>query len=130
MNNVKKILLIISVVHCVGCVNNDKTKFEELVDGLFVTRIITNYTTYGVRDGALTQAYITYEFEDYNFDHIFVCLSPQYTPKQHWHYFSMFISTFEEMTGKDAIIHTDKFQFHTNLDRVHNEILHQCSNGR
>ena len=71
-----------------------------------------------------------YEFEDYNFDHIFVCLSPQYTPKQHWHYFSMFISTFEEMTGKDAIIHTDKFQFHTNLDRVHNEILHQCSNGR
>ena len=71
-----------------------------------------------------------YEFEDYNFDHIFVCLSPQYIPKQHWHYFAMFISTFEEMTGKDAIIHTDKFQFHTHLDRVHNEILHQCSNGR
>ena len=59
MNNVQKILLIISVVHCVGCVNNDKPKFEELVDGLFVPRIITNYTTYGVRDGALTQAYIT-----------------------------------------------------------------------
>jgi len=71
-----------------------------------------------------------YEFEDYDFDHIFVCLSPQYTPKQHWHYFSMFISTFEETTGKDAIIYTDKFQFHTHLDIVHNEILHQCSNGR
>ena len=66
MNNVQKILLIISVVHCLGCVNNDKPKFEELVDGLFVPRIITNYTTYGVRDGALTQAYITYEFDDYN----------------------------------------------------------------
>ena len=65
MNNVQKILLIISVVHCVGCVNNDKPKFEELVDGLFVPRIITNYSTYGVRDGALTQAYITYDFEDY-----------------------------------------------------------------
>ena len=48
-----------------GCVNNDKPKFEELVDGLFVPRIIINYTTSGVRDGALTQAYITYEFEDY-----------------------------------------------------------------
>ena len=65
VNNVQKILLIISVVHCVGCVNNDKPKFEELVDDLFVPRIISNYTTYGVRDGALTQAYITYEFEDY-----------------------------------------------------------------
>ena len=25
-----------------------------------------------------------YVFEDYDFDHIFICLSPQYTPKNHY----------------------------------------------
>ena len=49
-----------------------------------------------------------YKFDNYNFDHIFVCMSPQYIPPNHWHYFYMFISAFEEFTGKDAIIHTGK----------------------
>ena len=36
-------------------------------DEVSVCELIHNFlTTYGVRDGALTQAYITYEFEDYN----------------------------------------------------------------
>ena len=51
-----------------------------------------------------------YKFDNYNFDHIFVCMSPQYIPPNHWHYFSMFISAFEEFTGKDAIIYTEKFE--------------------
>jgi hypothetical protein len=71
-----------------------------------------------------------YTFDDYNFDHIFVCLSPQYTPKQHWHYFSMFITAFETMKGRDAIIHTDKYETTVRHQLVHNEILHQRSNGR
>ena len=71
-----------------------------------------------------------YVFEDYNFDHIFVCLSPQYTPKNHWHYFSMFISAYEQFWGKDAIIHTEKYETHIRHQRLHNEILHQCSDGR
>ena len=41
-----------------------------------------------------------YVFDDYNFDHIFVCLSPQYIPPCHWHYFSLFLIAAEEMTGK------------------------------
>ena len=71
-----------------------------------------------------------YTFDDYDFDHIFVCLSPQYTPKQHWHYFSMFITAFETMKGRDAIIHTDKYETTVRHQLVHNEILHQRSNGR
>ena len=71
-----------------------------------------------------------YTFDNYNFDHIFVCLSPQYTPKRHWHYFSMFISAFEAMKGKDAIIHTNKYETTVRHQLVHNEILHQRSNGR
>lgn len=74
-----------------------------------------------------------YNFIDYNFDHIFVCLSPQYIPKNHWHYFSMFVSTFEEFTGKTADIvsyTTKKFEIEQRHSKVTYEILQQCSNGR
>ena len=71
-----------------------------------------------------------YKFDSYNFDHIFVCMSPQYIPPVHWHYFPMFISAYEEFYGKDAIIHTEKYETHVRHQRLHNEILHQCSNGR
>lgn len=71
-----------------------------------------------------------YTFDNYNFDHIFVCLSPQYTPQRHWHYFSMFITAFETLKGRDAIIHTDKYETTVRHQLVHNEILHQRSNGR
>jgi len=71
-----------------------------------------------------------YKFNDYNFDHIFVCLSPQYVPKNHWHYFSMFISVFEEFTGKHAKIYTHKFETAIRHQLINDEILHQCSNGR
>jgi hypothetical protein len=71
-----------------------------------------------------------YVFEDYDFNHIFICLSPQYTPKNHWHYFSMFISAYEQFWEKDAIIHTEKYETHIRHQRLHNEILHQCSDGR
>ena len=42
-------------------------------------------------------------------------MSPDYIPKCHWHYFTMFISAFEEFTGKDAIIHTSKFGVDNNI---------------
>lgn len=42
------------------------------------------------------------EIHNYEYDHVFVCLSPQYMPQEHWHYFAMFITAYEEFTGKDA----------------------------
>ena len=73
-----------------------------------------------------------YEFEDYNFDHIFVCLSPQYTPKNHWHYFTMFLMAYEEFTGKkidcDAFA-KKKFEFELRHNQVTDEILHKRPNG-
>lgn len=41
-----------------------------------------------------------YTFDDYNFDYIFICLSPQYIPPCYWHYFSMFIIAAKQITGK------------------------------
>ena len=74
-----------------------------------------------------------YKFDNYNFDHIFVCLSPQYIPKNHWHYFSMFITAFEEFVEKDANIvswSNKKYEIELRHSKVTDEILHQCSNGR
>ena len=71
-----------------------------------------------------------YKFENYDFDHVHICLSPQYIHPDHWHYFSMFISAYEEFSGKDAIIYTEKYETHVRHQRLHNEILHQCSDGR
>ena len=58
-----------------------------------------------------------------NYDHIFVCLSPQYIPPQHWHYFGMFINLYEEFTGKDAVIHVKKYGRMNELNAVHDKIV-------
>jgi len=72
-----------------------------------------------------------YEFVDYNFDHIFVCLSPQYIPQTHWHYFTMFMMAYEEYTGKDAnVISNKKFENEIRFKKVTDEILYKRSNGR
>jgi len=74
-----------------------------------------------------------YNIENYNFDHIFVCLSPQYVPQKYWHYLSMFIIAYEEYTGKNANISSwsnRKYESEQRHSKLTNEILHQCSNGR
>lgn len=74
-----------------------------------------------------------YKLENYNFDHIYVCLSPQYVPQKYWHYFSMFITAYEEFTGKDASIESwsnKKYESELRHSKLTDEILHQCSNGR
>ena len=62
-----------------------------------------------------------YKFDDYKFDHIYVCLSPQYIPKHHWHYFSMFMQVYEQLSGKDAIIQNQKHETlfrHQEIDKI------------
>ena len=73
-----------------------------------------------------------YKFEDYNFDYIFVCLSPQYMPKAHWHYFTMFIMAYETFTGKKVDFKSfshRKFEYEIRYNQITDEILHKRSNG-
>jgi len=66
-----------------------------------------------------------YKITNYDFDHIFVCLSPQYIPQNHWHYFTMFMMAYEEYTGKKAnLIANKKFENEIKFNQVTNEILH------
>ena len=73
---------------------------------------------------AITECGKEYKFDNYDFDHIHVCLSPQYTPKNHWHYFSMFINTYEHFHSKDATIENKKFEHEFRYRKLGNEILH------
>ncbi len=69
-----------------------------------------NSTLYDDIDFAHSKTRFSYSFKDehffsdWEFDHVFVCLSPQYVPQIYWHYFSMFISAYEEMSGEEAQI--------------------------
>ena len=47
-----------------GCTNNDEPAFDEWVNGFYQPRTVTNYQIYGKRDGATTQVFIIFEFEN------------------------------------------------------------------
>lgn len=61
------------------------------------------------------------------YDHVFVCLSPQYIPPNHWHYFGMFISAYKEMTGLEPLIHIKKYGRINELNAVHDKIINNYS---
>ena len=65
-----------------------------------------------------------YSFDNYDFDYLHVCLSPQYIYPDHWHYFSMFINTYEHFHDKDATIENKKFEHEFRYRKLGNEILH------
>ncbi len=68
-----------------------------------------------------------FKLRDYKFDYIFVCLSPQYIPKIHWHYFSMFIEAYKQITGNDVDITditTKKYETFIRHSAVTDEILY------
>lgn len=73
------------------------------------------------------------EIKDYNFDYVFVCLSPQYTPQQHWHYLTMFIMAYQEYSGEKVDLSFEgkrKFQNEVVHLKVDNEVLHERPNDR
>jgi len=51
-----------------------------------------------------------YNIKDYNFDYIFVCLSPSYIPPKYWKYFKFFIDSYERLTGNKANIIDKKYE--------------------
>ena len=68
-----------------------------------------------------------YTFKDYKFDHIFICLSPQYIPPIHWHYFNMFKMAYEQISGNSVNIiesTTKKFETFMRHSAVTDEILY------
>tara|TARA_B100002019_G_scaffold133583_1_gene114885 strand:+ start:242 stop:1027 length:786 start_codon:yes stop_codon:yes gene_type:complete len=72
-----------------------------------------------------------FTFDNYDFDFVFVCLSPLYVPKVHWHYFTMFHLAYESIVRKKAeIISKGKFQYTLHNKKAHDEILHKRPDGR
>jgi len=51
-----------------------------------------------------------FKLENYRFDYIFVCLSPQYIPPQYWHYFTMMMISYQNATGKPLKMINRKYE--------------------
>ena len=47
-----------------GCTNNDEPLLEELVNGVYKSRTVTNYRVNGMRDGATTQVSVKFVLEN------------------------------------------------------------------
>jgi len=47
-----------------GCTNNDEPVFDEWVNGSYQSRTVTDYQTYGNREGATTQVFILFQFKN------------------------------------------------------------------
>ena len=85
---------------------------------------IDNYKFYSDMD---------YDFGNYDFDHVFVCLSPQYIPPHIWRHFNWFIETYERKYGKKVNPReweTRKIEIDYRYQEVSDAILHKRSNDR
>ena len=57
-------VLIFIILLFEGCTNYDEPIFDEWVDGFYHSRTVTNYQVSGKRDGATTQVFIIFQFEN------------------------------------------------------------------
>lgn len=72
---------------------------------------------------AVSKLRTEYVFDDYKFDNVFVSLSPQYVPKTHWHYFTMFMMSYEEQTGKKIdIINKQRHSYDVAYENITNKL--------
>lgn len=74
-----------------------------------------------------------YNFGDYDFDHVFLCLSPQYIPPHIWHHFNWFIKEYENRYNikiNPREWETRKIEIDYRYQKVSDAILYECSNDR
>ena len=63
-NTVINLLWVFIIQLSGGCTNNDEPLLDELVNGVFKSRTVTNYQVNGMRDGATTQVSIEFVLEN------------------------------------------------------------------
>ena len=63
-NTVINLLCVFIIQLSGGCTNNDEPFLDELVNGVYKSRIVTNYQVNGMRDGATTQVSIEFVLEN------------------------------------------------------------------
>tara|TARA_R100000030_G_C3249156_1_gene122522 strand:- start:645 stop:1415 length:771 start_codon:yes stop_codon:yes gene_type:complete len=62
-----------------------------------------------------------YKFENYKFDHIFVCLSPQYIPPKHWTKFILFLKTYQNVWKRPPKLLSGEYNLNKFKER-HSEV--------
>jgi len=64
-----------------------------------------------------------YKFDNFKFDFIFVCLSPNYIPQKFWNIFTKYLSEYEKVTGKSYKLINRKYEIDTRYNELHKYTL-------
>lgn len=92
-----------------------------------VNEVTNKFIKSNVRDYKFIDT-MDYDFGEYEFDLIFVCLSPQYIPPHNWGVINWFINKYESKYGDKVNLRdleTRKIEIDYRYTGVTNEILHQ-----
>ena len=68
-----------------------------------------------------------YEFDDYKFDQIFVCISPGYIPPLQWHMMATFLTVYEEITGN--VVDLNQFNKKYEMEKYYAQITDFITDG-
>ena len=64
-----------------------------------------------------------YEFDNYEFDFIFVCLSPMYIPQKFWNIFPKYLTEYEKVKGKKYKLINRKYEIDARYRELHKYTL-------
>lgn len=64
-----------------------------------------------------------YEYDNFKFDFIFVCLSPIYVPQKFWNIFTKYLSEYEKVTGKPYKLVNRKYEVDARYRELHKYTL-------
>jgi len=91
--------------------NNDKDEYDtRSIVNRFICNNVGKYADWGFATAE------EYDHGNYEYDHIFVCLSPQYFPHSQWDIFSVFLGIYEDFTGKDCKL--DEFWYKRTINTM------------
>tara|TARA_B100000427_G_scaffold71075_1_gene57284 strand:+ start:2102 stop:2881 length:780 start_codon:yes stop_codon:yes gene_type:complete len=68
-----------------------------------------------------------YDFGDYKFDQIFVCISPGYIPPLQWHMIGTFMTVYEEITGN--VVDLNEFNKKYEIEKYYAQVTDYITKG-
>ena len=69
-----------------------------------------------------------YNFENFEFDYIFVCLSPVYVPQKFWHNFTLFMIAYENFIGKPLKFINRKYEIEARYKSLNERLIPKNKN--
>ena len=97
------------------------------VEGFFLTPSGKRYEDLIPEDIVFLSLKEEYDFGDYKFDQIFVCISPGYIPPLQWHMIGTFMTVYEEITGN--VVDLNEFNKKYEIEKYYAQVTDYITKG-